>query len=207
MWSLKTGGLWWQVHIYWDEGLPARNIWSFKTSGLSWQWSLWLSMQVSLYLVKSKAKNNMHFQCNDSRLSWQTVNTSNISDILTNEINLSNEPSTDNNYYTNCISFGNDGLAILISFANFCRCCFSSNSSRFIFILVLVSSVVPVFRDSMKASMASNPSSSLYAWASVILYKKKLLLLVVALVKLTRTIYPLAFSINEQNSTGTQTSV
>ncbi len=37
--SLKTGGLWWQVHLYWTVRLPAKNWWSFKTGG-PWQWFL-----------------------------------------------------------------------------------------------------------------------------------------------------------------------
>ncbi len=40
MWSLKTGGLWWQVELHWSTVPSARNIRSFKTGGLSWQWSL-----------------------------------------------------------------------------------------------------------------------------------------------------------------------
>ncbi len=31
MWSLKTGGFWWQVQLHWNVGLSARNIWSLKT--------------------------------------------------------------------------------------------------------------------------------------------------------------------------------
>ncbi len=46
-WSLKTGGLWWQVQLQWDVGPSARNIWSWKTVCLSWQWSL----KTGLYCV------------------------------------------------------------------------------------------------------------------------------------------------------------
>ncbi len=40
MWSVKTGGLSWQVQIYWNVGPSAKNVWSVKTGGFSWQWSL-----------------------------------------------------------------------------------------------------------------------------------------------------------------------
>ena len=40
MWSLKTGGLWWQVQLHWNVGPSARSRWSFKIGSLSWQWSL-----------------------------------------------------------------------------------------------------------------------------------------------------------------------
>ncbi len=40
MWSLKTGGLWWQVQLHWHVGPSARNACSFKTGGLSQEWSL-----------------------------------------------------------------------------------------------------------------------------------------------------------------------
>ncbi len=33
MWSVKTGGLWWQVQLYWNVGSSAKNVWSFKTGG------------------------------------------------------------------------------------------------------------------------------------------------------------------------------
>ncbi len=39
-WSLKTGGLWWQVHLHGNVGFSANNWWSFKTGGLWRQWSL-----------------------------------------------------------------------------------------------------------------------------------------------------------------------
>ncbi len=48
MWSVKTGGLWWQVQLYWNVIPFAENAWSVKTGGLSWQW---VSRQVSLYKV------------------------------------------------------------------------------------------------------------------------------------------------------------
>ena len=39
MWSVKTGGPWWQVQLYWNVGPSAKDVWSVKTGGLSWQWS------------------------------------------------------------------------------------------------------------------------------------------------------------------------
>ena len=53
IWSLKTGGLWWQVHIHWNVGLSAKNWWSFKTCGLSWQWSLKTGFTVLPYSIMS----------------------------------------------------------------------------------------------------------------------------------------------------------
>ncbi len=38
MWFVKTGGLLWQVQLYWNVGPSAKNVWSVKTGGLSWQW-------------------------------------------------------------------------------------------------------------------------------------------------------------------------
>ncbi len=32
MWSVTTGGFWWQVQLYWNVG-PAENAWSVKTGG------------------------------------------------------------------------------------------------------------------------------------------------------------------------------
>ncbi len=40
MWSVKTGGLWWQVQLYWNVDPAAKTVWPFKTGGLSWQLSL-----------------------------------------------------------------------------------------------------------------------------------------------------------------------
>ncbi len=39
-WSAKTGGLWWQVQLYWNVGPFAKIVLSVKTGDLSWQWSL-----------------------------------------------------------------------------------------------------------------------------------------------------------------------
>ncbi len=39
MWSLKTGGLWWQVLLYLNVG-SARKVWYYETGGLSCQWSV-----------------------------------------------------------------------------------------------------------------------------------------------------------------------
>ncbi len=36
IWSLKTGGLCWQVQLHWNVGSSA--MWSFMTGGPSWQW-------------------------------------------------------------------------------------------------------------------------------------------------------------------------
>ncbi len=39
MWSVKTGGLWWQVQLYLNVGPSGENAWSVKTGGLWWQLS------------------------------------------------------------------------------------------------------------------------------------------------------------------------
>ncbi len=44
----QTGGLWWQVQLYWNVS-PAKNGWSFKTGSLSWPWSLKTDFTVSLH--------------------------------------------------------------------------------------------------------------------------------------------------------------
>ncbi len=46
MWSVKTGGLWWQVQLHWNVGPSAKSVWSFKTGGLSWQWNLKIGFTV-----------------------------------------------------------------------------------------------------------------------------------------------------------------
>ncbi len=49
MWSLKTGGLWWQVQLQWNVDPFTRNIWSFKTGGLSQQRSLKTGFTVCIF--------------------------------------------------------------------------------------------------------------------------------------------------------------
>ncbi len=52
MWSVKTGGLWWQVQFYWNVGPSAKIVCSLKTGGLSFQWSQDRLHCIGLYYVK-----------------------------------------------------------------------------------------------------------------------------------------------------------
>ncbi len=51
LFSLKTGGLWWQVQSHQNVGPAAKNVWSYKTGGLSWQWSLKTGFTVILLII------------------------------------------------------------------------------------------------------------------------------------------------------------